>query len=54
MLNAKITYVNGLQFVGAASSGHAIVMDGDPSVGGQNTGSRPMEMRKAEELHGRN
>ncbi len=54
MLNANITYVNGLQFVGAASSGHAIVMGGDPSVGGQNTGPRPMEMRKSEELHGRN
>jgi putative redox protein len=44
MLNAKVTYTNGLQFVGEASSGHAIVMDGDTGVGGHNTGLRPMEL----------
>jgi len=44
MLQAKVTYVNGLQFIGTASSGHAIVMDGSPDVGGQNTGLRPMEL----------
>ena len=44
MLDAKITYIKGLQFVGDSSSGHAIVMDGDPSVGGHNTGPRPMEL----------
>jgi len=41
---AKVTYTNGLQFVGEASSGHAIVMDGDPGFGGHNTGLRPMEL----------
>lgn len=44
MLKAKITYVNGLQFVGEADSGHAIVMDGTPEAGGKNTGLRPMEL----------
>ena len=44
MSEAKITYVNGLQFVGEAKSGHAIVMDGDAEVGGRNTGLRPMEL----------
>ncbi|MGB9715337.1 MAG: OsmC family protein [Thermodesulfovibrionales bacterium] len=44
MLHAKVTYTNGLQFIGEASSGHAIVMDGDPSVGGRNSGLRPMEL----------
>jgi len=44
MLNAKVIYTHGLQFVGEASSGHAIVMDGDPAVGGNNTGLRPMEL----------
>jgi len=44
MLDAKITYVKGLQFVGDSSSGHAVVMDGEPSVGGHNTGPRPMEL----------
>jgi len=41
---AKVTYVDGLQFVGEASSGHAIVIDGDPEFGGHNTGLRPMEL----------
>ncbi|MEW6418420.1 MAG: OsmC family protein [Nitrospirota bacterium] len=44
MADAKVTYVQGLQFVGEASSGHAIVMDGNPEVGGHNTGLRPMEL----------
>ncbi len=44
MIEAKVTYVDGLQFVGEAASGHAIVMDGDREVGGRNTGVRPMEM----------
>jgi putative redox protein len=44
MLNAKVTYTSGLQFVGGASSGHAIVMDGDTGFGGNNTGLRPMEL----------
>ncbi len=44
MSKAKITYVNGMQFVGEADSGHAIVMDGTPDVGGRDTGLRPMEL----------
>lgn len=44
MTEAKVTYVNGLQFVAQGNSGHAIVMDGDPDFGGSNTGSRPMEL----------
>jgi len=44
MTNAKVTHVQGLQFVGEASSGHAIVIDGDLVVGGHNTGLRPMEL----------
>ena len=44
MSKAKVTYVNGMQFVGEADSGHAIVMDGTPEVGGRNTGLRPTEL----------
>ncbi len=44
MSTAKVTYVDGLQFVGEAGSGHAIVMDGDHEVGGHDTGMRPMEL----------
>jgi len=40
MTNAKVTYVQGLQFVGEASSGHALVMDSAPA----NSGLRPMEL----------
>ena len=43
-MEAKIKYVDGMQFVGEASSGHAIVMDGDPKVGGRNTAVRPTEL----------
>jgi putative redox protein len=43
-VRAKLTYTNGLQFVGQADSGHAIVLDSDSGVGGQNTGLRPMEL----------
>jgi putative redox protein len=43
-LKAKITYVDGMQFVGEADSGHAIVMDAGPQVGGKNTGLRPTEL----------
>jgi len=44
MLSAKVTYVNGLQFIGEGSSHHAIVLDGDASAGGNNSGLRPMEL----------
>lgn len=44
MERATVSYVQGLQFVGTASSGHAIVMDGDPEAGGSNTAPKPMEL----------
>ncbi len=44
MGKAKVMFVDGMQFVGSADSGHAVVMDATPSVGGNNTGSRPMEL----------
>lgn len=44
MLTAKVKWVGGLQFVGESGTGHAIVMDGDKEVGGNNTGMRPMEL----------
>lgn len=44
MPKAKVTYVNGMQFVGEAGSGHAIVMDSGSETGGNNTGLRPSEL----------
>lgn len=43
-MEAKVKYVDGLQFVAEASSGHAIVMDGEQVYGGSNTGLRPTEL----------
>ncbi len=43
-MDSKITYVEGMQFIGTASSGHAIVMDADHKVGGKDTGLRPSEL----------
>lgn len=43
-MEAKVKYVDGLQFVGEASSNHAIVMDSDTKFGGANTGVRPTEL----------
>jgi putative redox protein len=42
--SAQVTWIDGMQFVGEAGSGHAIVLDGRESVGGRNTGLRPMEL----------
>lgn len=44
MGEAKVTFVDGMQFVGSADSGHAVVMDAHSSVGGSNTGLRPMDL----------
>ena len=44
MPKAKVKFTDGMQFVGEADSGHAIVMDGDLEVGGNDTGLRPMEL----------
>lgn len=42
--SAQVTWVEGMQFVGEAGSGHAIVLDGKPENGGRDTGARPMEL----------
>jgi len=41
---AEVKFVDGMQFVGESGTGHAIVMDAAPAVGGKNTGMRPMEL----------
>ena len=41
---STVKYVDGMQFVGETGTGHAIVMDAAPAVGGHNTGCRPMEL----------
>jgi putative redox protein len=43
-MKAKIKWVEDMMFLGQSGSGHAVVMDGPPDLGGKNMGIRPMEM----------
>lgn len=43
-MKATIEWTGDVSFAGKADSGHTITMDGAPDVGGQNKGSRPMEV----------
>ncbi len=43
-MKARLKWVEGVQFVGTADSGHPVVLDGPPEGGGQNLGLRPMEL----------
>ena len=44
MVEAQVTWVDGLTFVGWASSAKAIVLDGRKEVGGSELGPTPMEL----------
>lgn len=44
MVEMRVRYVNGLQFIGSASSGHVIVIDGGPEMGANDAGIRPPEL----------
>jgi putative redox protein len=43
-MKVKIKWVEDVMFVGQSGSGHSVVMDGPPELGGKNLGIRPMEM----------
>jgi putative redox protein len=43
-MKARIKWLEDLTLVGESGSGHAVVMDGPPELGGHNLGLRPMEM----------
>ncbi len=43
MGNTIVKFVDGMQFVGQGESGHALLMDSDPNVGGEDTALRPVE-----------
>lgn len=43
-MEAKVTWQQGMRFVGVGPSGHAVVMDAGPDVGGNNAGPRPIEL----------
>ena len=44
MIEAKVTLLKDMQFIGTASSGHTLLMDADDDLGGKNAGFRPMEL----------
>jgi len=43
-MKARVQWAGDALFLGKSGSGHAVVMDGPPELGGQNLGARPMEM----------
>lgn len=44
MPEAKVIWTGGKQFVAESGSGHALVLDASPEVGGRATGASPMEL----------
>src|SRR5512142_1431155 len=43
-MKARVKWVENGTFMGESGSGHAVIMDGPPELGGRNLGPRPMEM----------
>lgn len=43
-MKTRVKWVQDMMFVGETGSGHAVVMDGAPDIGGRNLGPRPMEL----------
>ena len=43
-MDAKVTWHDGLHFTGVADSGHELILDGSPQVGGTDKGARPLEL----------
>jgi putative redox protein len=43
-MKARVKWIDGMAMLGESGSGHGVVMDGPPELGGRNVGVRPMEM----------
>jgi putative redox protein len=43
-MKSRVKWVENVCFMAESESGHAIIMDGAPDIGGRNLGPRPMEM----------
>jgi putative redox protein len=43
-MKARVKWIDGVAMLGESGSGHGVVMDGPPELGGRNVGVRPMEM----------
>ncbi|MEP7062736.1 MAG: OsmC family protein [Betaproteobacteria bacterium] len=43
-MKTRISWQEGVRFIGQSGSGHRVTIDGAPEQGGRNEGMRPMEM----------
>jgi putative redox protein len=43
-MKATVKWTGKASFEGKSESGHSVIMDGSPDIGGENRGPRPMEM----------
>jgi putative redox protein len=43
-MKVRVKWIEDVCFMGESESGHAVVLDASPEVGGRNLGMRPMEM----------
>ncbi len=43
-MKARVQLVEGMTFIAESASGHAVVVDAAPDVGGRDLGARPMEL----------
>jgi len=43
-MKTRITWLEDMSYVARSASGHALVLDGPPELGGRNLGPRPMEL----------
>jgi putative redox protein len=43
-VKTRVKWAHDMTFVGETASGHALVMDAAPDIGGRNLGPRPMEL----------
>ncbi|HCK81360.1 MAG TPA: OsmC family protein, partial [Candidatus Competibacteraceae bacterium] len=44
VMKTRITWLEDMSYVAQSASGHALVLDGPPELGGRNLGPRPMEL----------
>ncbi|HEY1075897.1 MAG TPA: OsmC family protein [Fontimonas sp.] len=43
-MKARVKWVENASFIAESGSGHSVVLDGPPEIGGRNVGARPMEL----------
>ncbi len=43
-MRARVKWIEGVAWLAEADSGHGLIIDGSPAIGGRNLGPRPMEL----------